>query len=342
MLEVADCPGRVNIIGDHTDYSGGFSLSMAIDLTTKIKAKELTQPVITVYSTETNKRITVSLNDVPFIDFLKQDPTERFIKAAAKLSNLKHGLDLKISSTLPISSGLSSSAALSVGLLLVMHYPFNSALDLAKAAQKTEHLATGVPCGLLDQISIVMGKKNHALFIDFSNNEVQPVFIDNSFKFLVIHSGIYRTLENQSYKQRFEEVQKIQSIIGPLKDAKLEDLKQISDPQLKKRAKHVITENNRVKSAIDALKEKDLFKLGAILNESHVSLSTDFEVSNPEIDDLIAHLNSHPNVLGARLTGAGFGGCIVALITQKLEINYLRNLKHWYLEPSDGATLKTY
>lgn len=339
MNLIAQAPGRVNLIGDHTDYASGFAMPIAINLQLQIKATPTSGTKITAFSHQLNELIEVDINDRR-IEHSSQSQLERFIKAAVTVIKDVNASKLEITSDLPISSGLSSSAAFSVALLMSLGFKYNSKLELAKAAQKTEHLATGVPCGLLDQIAITMAEAGKALLINFSELSISSIPIPNEAVFLVIHSGIYRTLENQAYADRVKQADALAKLLGPLNEVGLEDLKSIKDPLLKRRAVHIITENERVKQASEALKQNDLSCFGQLLYQSHESLSKNYDVSTKEIDQIINYLKSIKEVIGARLTGAGFGGCIIAVLKRKLEKEQLKGMTYFYVIPSQGASLK--
>jgi galactokinase len=207
----------------------------------------------------------------------------------------------------PPGSGLSSSAALEVACAIALR-PDLPQLELALACQRAEQRATGVPSGLMDQLASLYGKEGHALLIDCRTNDVHPVALPEELAILVVHSGIPRRLEASEYADRRSECERVARALGlsSLRDATLEQVRDVPV------ARHVVTENARVLAAVDALDRRDFERLGALFVESHESLRGDYRVSTPELDELVAAF-TESGAYGARLTGAGFGGCVVAI-----------------------------
>ncbi len=238
---------------------------------------------------------------------------------AAVLAELEPatGFDGVVSTTLPVGAGLSSSAALEVAVALAClgDQPRRELgpLRLAQACQRAEHRASGVPCGLMDQLTCVAGVAGHALLIDFGSLATELVPIPESADVVVVHSGRARRLEDSAYGDRRREVEAAQRQIGPLRHATPADVAAVADPVARARARHVVTENARVRAFAAALREDDLATAGAIMAESHASNRDDFEASTPEVDRVVERLAGVPGVHGARLVGGGFGGCVVAL-----------------------------
>jgi galactokinase len=279
-------PGRVNLIGDHTDYNEGFVLPAAIQLECVVAASPAEQM------------------ELRTLDDVEEDWT-RYVDAVA--AELGGGLAGVVASSVPPGSGLSSSAALEVACALALR-PELPRLELALACQRAEQRATGVPSGLMDQLAALFGEEGHALLIDCRENDVRPVQLPDELALLVVHSGLPRRLETSAYAERRQECERIARELGvqSLRDATLD---QVRDRPL---ARHVITENARVLAAVDALERRDFERLGALFVESHESLRDDYRVSTPELDALVdAFVES--GAYGARLTGAGFGGCVVAI-----------------------------
>ena len=261
-------PGRVNLIGEHTDYSGGLVLPMAIDLGTTITGER------------GGERVALTSDDA-------DDRFPRIVDAVVHEAGTTTGFTGHVTTTLPIGAGLSSSASLEVAIALAI----DASGDIAALCQRAEQRATGVPCGRLDQLAAVHGIVGHALLIDCSTFAIEPVPIPDDIDLVVVPSGEERTLDTSAYAQRRTELE-------------------AGDPR---RVRHVRTENERVRAFANALADHDLARAGALMIESHVSLRDDFEVSTPKLDALVARLTATPGVHGARLTGAGFGGCVVAL-----------------------------
>jgi galactokinase len=222
------------------------------------------------------------------------------------------GADLEIASTVPIGGGLSSSAAFEVAVALALSDVAGfelGPLDLALGAQRAEHVATGVPCGTQDQLSSVFGRVGHALLIDCRSLEIEPLPLPDAVRVLVVHSGVARTLEGSPYAARRAESIAVGTRLGvrALRDASFEQVR--DEP----RGRHAVTEIARVRAFGDALRAGDVGALGPLMLASHASSRDDMEVSIPELDTLVECLID-AGALGARLTGAGFGGCIVALV----------------------------
>jgi galactokinase len=289
-------PGRVNLIGDHTDYNDGFVLPAAIDLECVVRASPREDGELVVR----------------WLDGDSGDPYAAAVRTElAALGRPDVGVDAEVTSTVPIGSGLSSSAALEVALAVALCDAARfelSPTELALACQRAEQRATGVPCGIMDQLSSVAGRAGHALLIDCRSLEIEPIPIPADLAIVVIHSGLPRALADSAYAERRAACESVAARLGvaALRDATPEQV--AADP----RARHVVSENARVLAAADALRANDLDRLGALMSASHVSLRDDFEVSTPELDLLVTELGA-AGAVGARLTGAGFGGCVVAL-----------------------------
>ena len=290
-------PGRVNLIGDHTDYNDGFVLPAAIDLECVVCA-------------------TARTDDLVRVTWLDGDAgSGRYADAVrsvlAELGRAPIGMDAEVSSTIPVGSGLSSSAALEVSLALALCDVARFELapvELALACQRAEQRATGVPCGIMDQLASVSGRAGAALLIDCRSLEVEPIPLPDGVAIVVVHSGLPRRLEGSAYAERRAACEAVAARLGlnALRDATPE---QVADEP---RARHVVSENGRVLDAADALRRGDVDRLASLMSASHASLRDDFEVSTPELDALVEALG-RAGAAGARLTGAGFGGCVVAL-----------------------------
>ncbi len=305
----AHAPGRVNLIGDHTDYTGGLVLPMAIDKGT------------TVVLERTGERVVLESADEPqpaVVDLGVADPASvspewaRFVAGVVWSLRPAVGGVGKVRTDLPLGAGLASSAALEVAVALALGFD-GSTLDLALACQRAEQAAAGVPCGVMDQLASASGVTGHALLIDCAALTVTLVPLPDGVDVVVVHSGQQRSLSTSAYAERRAECEAAAAVVGPLREASLDDVARIEDPVLGRRARHVVSENARVVAFADALAAGDLVRAGRLMAESHRSLADDFEVSTPVLDRLVHHLSRTPGVHGARLTGAGFGGCVVAL-----------------------------
>jgi galactokinase len=294
-------PGRVNLIGDHTDYQDGLCLPMAID-----------RDVVVAYAARTDGRHRVESLDLATESGEAPAPWVRTLDAIDALLGHATGYDAVVASTIPIRSGLSSSAAFEVAMTLVAADVAGIAIegsDLARLAQEVEHRATGVPCGVMDQMASVCGRANHALLLDCRDLSVEPVPLPDAAAVVVVHSGLPRALEDTEYAARGAACKAAAARLGvaTLRDA---TAAQVADDPF---ARHVVSENARVAAFVAALRAGDLAACGVEMLASHASLRNDFAVSTPELDRLVDLATAH-GAWGARLTGAGFGGCIVALV----------------------------
>jgi len=320
-------PGRVNLIGDHTDYLDGLVLPMAIDLGTTITG-ERTGDRVVLRSADEPEPAVVSLD---VAEPMAATPRwARFVAGVVAELRPEIGFDGELTTTLPIGAGLSSSTALEVAVALALGAS-GDLVELARRLRSAEERASGVPSGLMDQLASLGGVEGHALVIDCRSLSVEPVPIPDDAEVVVIHSGQPRTLVGSAYAERRSQAEAAEAVVGPLRDAALDDLDRITDPVARARARHVITENERVRQFAAALVAGHLPGAGALMVASHASLRDDYEVSTPSLDALVERLCATPGVHGARLTGAGFGGCVVALT----EPGALA--EGWVVRPSAGA-----
>jgi galactokinase len=242
-----------------------------------------------------------------------------------------------VTSNLPIGAGLASSAALEVAVALALGFE-GSPVQLAQACQQAEQVAAGVPCGVMDQLTSVCGRRGHALLLDCESFVVTPVALPDDIEVVALHSGKARGLAGSAYAARRAECEAAAAVVGPLRDARLTEVESIRDPVLRRRARHVVTENARVRAAAQAIATGDLTSAGEQMTASHRSLAEDFEVSTPSLDALVDELLATPGVLGARMTGAGFGGCVVALTEPGVVVT--DNRRGWVLRASAGASVE--
>ncbi|HET6963396.1 MAG TPA: galactokinase family protein [Acidimicrobiales bacterium] len=322
----AFAPGRVNLIGDHTDYTGGLALPMAVEMGTTVTGRRGGRSV--VLSSDALPGDAVF--DLPVSGPLQLDGWGRYVEAVAAGVHPESGLTGRVTTDLPIGAGLSSSASLEVAVALALGHP-GPPLDLARTCQEAEHMASGVPCGLMDQLVSVAAVEGQALLIDFTDLSVRPVPVPPDIEVVVIHSGEERRLAASAYAERRRSCEEAAALIGPLRRATLDDVDGIADPVIRARARHVVGENTRVLSFAEALAAGDPAECGRLMLESHRSLSVDFSVSTPRLDAMVADLSGLPGVYGARLTGAGFGGCVVVLARPGAV------WEGWRVRPSGGA-----
>jgi galactokinase len=312
-------PGRVNLIGDHTDYNLGLALPMAIQMGVTVRFTPDPPDAldgnrsITVTSDARDGRAVVPFDLPPDPSVVAEidPPWARLVAAVIALARPASGGALQVTSTLPVGSGLSSSAALAVALAEVLGVD-GPPETIARVCQAAEHL-TGVPVGIMDPLCCAGARCGHALLIDFASVSTRPVPLPDDLQVVVVHSGISRTLTSSPYVSRVAECEAAAEVVGPLGAIDDADLVGLRDPILRRRARHVLTECRRVREFAEALTAEDLVTAGLLMAESHRSLAEDFDVSTPELDALVADIGRRPGVYGARLTGAGFGGCVVAL-----------------------------
>jgi galactokinase len=304
-------PGRVNLIGDHTDYNDGFCLPLAIDRACTVRATRADGSFLRATSQQFDGEVTIAVDGTT--EPAGVEPAwGRFVAGVVRVLHERGvavaPVDLDIDTTVPVGSGLSSSSALAVALTLALGGDRLDRLDVARAASAAETVASGVPGGLMDQLASLFGRAGHALLIDCRSTSITPVPIPPSVAVLVVHCGVPRTLAGSEYATRRAECEAAAGALGlsALRDATPE---QVQDSP---RARHVVAENARVLETAAALPGGDLSVLGPLLLESHASLRDDFGVSTTELDTLVDVLVAS-GAAGARLTGAGFGGCVVAL-----------------------------
>jgi galactokinase len=242
----------------------------------------------------------------------------------------------EVGTTIPIGTGLSSSAALEVAVALALICDDRiDRTQVALACQRAEHRAAGVPCGIMDQLTSLLGVEDHALLMDCTTLEVTPVRIPDGVAVVVIDSGVRRELAGVGYARRRAEVERAAELLGPLPNASLDDVEAVEDATVRKRARHVVTEIARVHAFVDALSSEDLAGAGALMTASHESLRDNHEVTTEALDALVVRLVTSPGVFGARLTGGGWGGCVVALAEEgALD-------EGWTVRPSAGASFET-
>lgn len=325
---IADAPGRVNLLGEHTDYNDGFVLPVAIAQRTRVAMRrngDVTGACV-LRAAELGQVAHFSLDVPPDKQFA------RYVYGCLMLAREQGaqvpGLDIEVASDVPMGVGLSSSAALEVATLRGLRDLLGLALDdvqIAQLAQRAEIEYAHVRCGIMDQMASSLAATDRALLIDTRSLERRDVPLAPRSAVLVLDSGVSRSLAASGYNTRRAECEAAARQLGvaSLRDvARLEDLAALPDPQ-QRRARHVFTENARVLRAAEPLPAPEF---GLLMNASHASLRDDYEVSTPELDRLVALLQAHPAVHGARLTGAGFGGACVALCEAGQEAQVARTV----------------
>jgi len=306
----AVAPGRVNLIGEHTDTTGGLVLPLATDLATTVTGIRGGDEVrLTSDDVEGAAVVPIDVEDPATVE----PGWARYVAGVVAEVRPGTGFVGTVTTTLPLGAGLSSSAALEVAVALAIGLE-GTDLEVAQLAQRAERRASGVPCGILDQLASTSGRAGHALLIDCHELSIQPVELPPDVEVRVVHSGQVRALTDGRYAQRHQALNRAEAELGPLRlVTDTGPLEGLGDPEVRRRARHVITENARVKVVVEALHRGDLGLVGRAMADSHASLRDDFEVSTPLVDALVERLTATEGVHGARLTGAGFGGCVVAL-----------------------------
>ncbi|MBN1960421.1 MAG: galactokinase [Deltaproteobacteria bacterium] len=325
-------PGRVNLIGEHTDYNDGFVLPMAIDMQTSVAARLRNDNLIRIYSVAFNETISFSLDRMG----KKQNPPwsniPRGILWALICEGIKlRGCDLVIGTGVPVGAGLSSSAAVEVGISTAILSLINFAMAparLAKICQRAENDFVGTQCGIMDQFIIAAGKKGQALYLDCRSLDFQHIpLMLGDYRFVICHSGVKRSLVTAGYNERRFEceqgthiLQKRLKNILALRDVSIEQLEKYQSEMpehIYRRCRHVINENNLVQQSVAALRVGNLHRFGELMIASHYSQRDNFEVSCAEVDLLVDLALGIKGVLGARLTGGGFGGCTINLVASE-------------------------
>jgi galactokinase len=318
-------PGRVNLMGDHTDYNHGLVLPMVIGKKTSAEATTRKDDTVRVWSNKfsTTDPLCYQLGkEAPlnlWLDYI-QGVTFILQKNGYTIS----GFDLKLSSDIPMGSGLSSSAALEIAVLRVLREAYSLALDdleIAKLGQKVETDFVGAPVGIMDQMAVSLGERNHALFINTANLSYEKIPLPSGIDVVIIDSGIAHHHATGGYKERRLQCTQAAELLNvayltDLTPNQYASIEHLPSP-LNQRVKHVISENERVRRMVEAMKNENLGMLRKILYESHDSLRDDYAVSTPEIDLLVDLSKEEKGVIGARLTGGGFGGSIVLLAEQE-------------------------
>ena len=325
---IYQAPGRINIIGEHTDYNGGFVLPSTIDLHTWVAVSPREDRQLKIYDCHSGELHTIDLEAIERGE--KGQPVEYLKGVAWALAEggLKlRGCDLAIAGNIPLGGGLSSSASLELVLALALLETAGLGMDrkqLALLCQRAEAEFVGAQCGIMDQFVIAMGARGRVMMLDCLFQEYQLLSIPPELQFLVVHSGVSHRVSTGSYNSRREECESAVAALGHAIPG-LEYLRELTIEQLDthggqledtifRRVRHVVTENQRVHEAQKALADGDLEQLGALVNQSHASLRDDFEVSCEELDQLVEIAVSCDGVLGSRMMGAGFGGCTISLV----------------------------
>lgn len=336
-------PGRVNLMGDHIDYSGGMVLPMALDRGTVILARPREDTTIRAVSLNRDGQVQADITQTAF------DPAHDWFSyvmgvihvLVADGHTLPFGMDLLVGGDIPDGAGLSSSASLELAAAVMLDDLGRwglSPTELALVGQRAENEYIGVACGIMDQLAIAQGKAGHALLMDCDTLDVTPVpFPADEIALIVINSNHRRSLADSAYNDRRAATERAAAVLGtqrlvdvPLAQV-LEADDELSEEELR-RARHTVTEQARVLAAAEALRAGDFARLGSLMRESHESLRDDFEVTGPQLDALAEAAWAQPGVIGARMTGAGFGGCAVVIAEPGREQEVIEGIADRYLE----------
>lgn len=341
-------PGRVNLIGEHTDYNGGHVFPCALTIGTYTVARKNGTKFMNLYSMNF-KELGIMKADITSLVYDIKDNWTNYPKGVVKILkqegyNIEEGMDILYFGNIPNSSGLSSSASVEVVTAFICKTLFGLSLDMVKLSvlcQKAENTFIGVNCGIMDQFAIALGKKDHAIFLDTAtlHYEYAPVKLEAK-KIVIACSNKKRGLGDSKYNERRRECEEaleflkkradIESL-GDLTEEEFERIKMlIPDETRRRRAKHAVYENQRTIHAVKALKENDIKRFGELMIQSHESLRDDYEVTGLELDTLVDAALKQEGVIGSRMTGAGFGGCTVSIVEDTAVDNFITKVGEIY------------
>ncbi|MDM8002386.1 MAG: galactokinase [Bacteroidota bacterium] len=338
-------PGRVNLIGEHTDYNGGYVFPCALDFGTYLMVRRSSGQEIRMNSLNFPGEVTVpvALNYMPIPKSWTNYPVG-VINEFARKGVGAPALEMLFTGDIPNGAGLSSSASIEMVTAVAMNELTGAGLDMmemVKMAQKAENGFVGMNCGIMDQFAVGFGRKDHAINLNCDSLEYRyaPVNLGNR-RLIITNTNKRRGLTDSKYNERRSECEKAVELLSAhrpirnLSELTVNDLwmldSYIADPVVRKRAKHVITENGRTLAAIKALENNNIELLGKLMNESHDSLCNDYEVTGSELDTLVYEGRKLPGVVGTRMTGAGFGGCTVSIVESQHADEFIRRLGETY------------
>ena len=345
---VIQAPGRVNLIGEHTDYNDGFVLPCAIDYQTVISCAKRDDRQVRVIAADYGNETDAFSLDAPIVTHDSQqwsNYVRGVVKHLQKRNKNFGGADLVISGNVPQGAGLSSSASLEVAVGTVFQQLYHLPLDGAQIAlngQEAENQFVGCNCGIMDQLISALGRRDSALLIDCRSLETRAVPMPDNVAVVIVNSNVQRGLVDSEYNTRRKQCEEAARFFGvkALRDVSPEQFEARQhqlDPLVAKRARHVISENARTLAAADALAAGDLQRMGRLMAESHASMRDDFEITVPPIDKLVEIVKAAIGPRGGvRMTGGGFGGCVVALMPQDLVETVRAAVAHEYPRQTGG------
>ena len=322
---VVRAPGRVNLIGEHTDYNDGFVMPLAIDRYTVIALSPTSHGRMTLHSIDHGEVLDVDLATLTRDKMTWREYPKGVAKALQDAGHSLTGWQGTTNCDIPMGAGLSSSASYELAIARAFSATSNFEWDpnaMALLGQKAENQWVGVNCGIMDQMISAVGQTDHAVLIDCRDLKTRAVPLPEGTAVVILDTATRRGLVDSAYNERREQCEQASAFFGAkvLRDVTLSEFESRGttlDELVRKRARHVITENARTQEAADAMERGDAERLGQLMNESHNSLRDDFEVSNDELNAIVDIARAQPGCLGARMTGAGFGGCAVALVKEK-------------------------
>lgn len=343
-------PGRVNLIGEHTDYNGGHVFPCALTMGTYALVRKRSDNKMNFVSLNFNNA-EVTTVELPELSYQKKNGWANYLIGVVwtflgKGYKIDKGFDLAMLGNIPSGAGLSSSASIEVLMGTALKYMYDIDIDMveiAKIGQISENQFNGMNCGIMDQFAVAMGKKDNAIFLDTADlsYEYAPVKLKDA-KVLITNSHVKHSLVDSAYNDRRNEstaaLKALQtklniSGLGDLTEEEFEENKYlITDEVQRKRAKHAVYENQRTIKAVNALKNNDIETFGKLMNASHISLRDDYEVSCPEVDKLVEIAWNIPGVIGSRITGGGFGGCTVSIVRNDAIENFKKEVISKYKE----------
>jgi len=342
-------PGRVNLIGEHTDYNDGYAFPMAIDRAAWIALRPRDDGQVNLYALDFDTLVSFDLAN---IEKAPTSPAE-YIKGVAwamqKVGFTLKGFDGVLGGDIPIGAGLSSSAALEMSVARAFAQISGIEWDaeaMAKLGQKAENQWVGVNSGLLDQLSSACGVANHALVMDFRSLEVNPIPLPEETVVAILNTNTSRELSSSGYNERRSQCEQAADLLGveslrDLEMAALENTELQAQDVLFRRVKHILTENARVLATAEALQAGKAEEMGKLMDASHLSMRDDYEISSKELDIMVEAAREHPACYGSRMTGGGFGGCAIALIDENQVDDFVQATSQRYQERT-GITPDVY
>ncbi len=337
-------PGRINMLGEHTDYNEGFVLPAAIDKSIYVAISKRTDNLINLYACNFTESYSTNTENIKPANIQWTNYILGVVDQLQKQGFAIGGFNLAIDGDIPIGAGLSSSAAVECAVVFALNEIFDlglSRMKMVPLAQKAEHVFAGVNCGIMDQFASMFGKKNHAIKLDCRSLAYEYVPINlTGYKIILFNTNVKHNLASSEYNTRRKQCEEGVSIIAEnrpavksLRDVNIEMLKDYVegiDPLIFKRCKYVVEENERLLHACDYLKKGDIKALGAKMYQTHHGLQYDYEVSCKELDFLVDFVKNNEYVAGARMVGGGFGGCTINLIKESAVEELVENISAVY------------